>query len=256
VLVDYIIKNKSIVPLNGVYVGLFCDWDVDVSDKNVVKYQPSETLAYTYSLNPGNPYIAVKVLNADRAIQFYPMSYQLVGDVLEDEVFTRAEKFTTLSSGIFKTELGESLGGLDVMYTLGVGPYNIASGDSIQVAFAFIAGDNLSDVIASGNAAEQKFRNIQLVVPEPVDQFKVSQNYPNPTRGNTYFDVFLPAVGHVKADLFDIAGRRIKNIYPNTQLNEGKHIITTQLDDLSSGIYYVEFLYQESRKIVKIIVTR
>jgi subtilisin family serine protease len=256
VLVDYIIKNKSIVPLNGVYVGLFCDWDVEVSDKNVVKYQPDETLAYTYSLNPGNPYTAVKVLNTDAAIQFYPMSYQLVGDVLEDDAFTRAEKFTTLSSGVFKTELGESLGGLDVMYTLGAGPYRIASGDSIQVAFAFIAGDNLSDIIASGNAAEQKFRNIQLVVQEPVDQFKVSQNYPNPTRRTTYFDVFLPATGAVEADLFDIGGRKLKSIYENTQLNAGKHTIATQVDDLSTGIYYVEFRYQESREIVKIIVTR
>jgi serine protease len=152
--------------------------------------------------------------------------------------------------------LGESLGGLDVMYTIGAGPYNIASGDSVQVAFAFIAGDNLNDIIVSANAAEQKFKNIQLVVPEPIDRFKVSQNYPNPTRRNTYFDMFLPEAGAVSADLFDIGGRKLKNIYNSTQLDAGKHTIATQVDDLSTGIYYVEFRYQESREIVKIIVTR
>ncbi|QEK50382.1 S8 family serine peptidase [Pedobacter aquae] len=256
VLVDYIIKNKSIVPLNGIYVGLFCDWDIEASDKNVVKYRQDEALAYTYSLNPGNPYAAVKVLNTDAGIQFYPMSYQLSGDILEDDSFTKEEKFTTLSSGIFKTELGESLDGLDVMYTIGAGPYNIASGDSVQVAFAFIAGDNVNDILASADAASQKFRNIQLVVPEPIVRFKVSQNYPNPTRSNTNFDVFLPEAGAVSADLFDIGGRRLKNIYNNPSLNAGKHRIATQVDDLSTGIYYVEFRYRESREIVKIIVTR
>ncbi|WP_026904578.1 S8 family serine peptidase [Pedobacter glucosidilyticus] len=255
VIVEYLIKNNSIVPLNGLYVGLFCDWDIDNSEENIVKYRPDKSLAYTYSVNPGNPYTAVKVLNTNASVQFYPMSYQLVGDILEDDSFTRAEKFTSLSSGIFKTELGESLGGLDVMYTMGVGPYNVASKDSIQVAFAFIGGDNLNDIILSADAAQEKFEGLQLFESEPVLKFEVSQNYPNPTKGNTFFDVALPEAGSLFVDLYDITGKKIKQIYGTALMGSGKHTISTTLNDLSAGIYFAEFQYRQTKQVVKLILT-
>lgn len=256
VIVEYEITNPGTTTLTNVYAALFTDWDVDDGAKNLVKYDSGLKMGYIYASTPLSPYAGVKLLNSTVSPLFYPLSYQVTGDPLADGSFTIAEKYQTLSSGISATSLGSG-SGLDVMYVIGNGPYTIAAGASVKVAFAFIAGDDLTDITNSAIAAQSKYSNV-LTANEPelkADQFGVTQNYPNPVKGETSFAVNIPSNGKATIELFDLSGRKVQTVYDN-DLKRGKHTFTINTVDLNSGIYFYRTAYEGLEKVMKMMVVK
>jgi hypothetical protein len=82
--------------------------------------------------------------------------------------FTDQEKFTSLSSGIGRTQAGVTAG-RDVANVVGSGPYNIPANGEITVSFALIAGDNLNDL--KTNAIAAKKYNLLLSVVNIIRKF-------------------------------------------------------------------------------------
>ncbi len=72
------------------------------------------------------------------------------------------------------------------------------------------------------------------VIPE---KFNLIQNYPNPFNPVTNIVFEIPQKENVKLIVYDLLGRKVKTLI-NGYLNPGKHYITFQADDLSSGIYF------------------
>lgn len=256
VIVEYVIANKGTSSLNHTYIGLFTDWDVDVSSQNIAKYDAGLQMGYTYATTPLSPYVGVKLLSNNANPMFYPMSYQVAGDFLADGNFSRKEKFLALSSGIAATSIGSGTG-IDVMYTIGSGPYTIPVNDSVKVAFAFIAGDSLTDISNSASAAQARYTQLSTAVnPNVIYQgFVVSQNYPNPANHQTQVAVSIPKSGLVNIDLYDLAGRKVANWY-HQQLSAGNHTLSLQTKNLYSGIYFYQVSYNGSAVVKKMIINQ
>ncbi len=72
--------------------------------------------------------------------------------------------------------------------------------------------------------------------PLPTD-YALKQNYPNPFNAQTVIEFEVPYVSSVKLSIYDIQGRLVATLldrpYP-----EGKHHISFDGEDLSSGIYF------------------
>ncbi|MEO5910555.1 MAG: S8 family serine peptidase [Pelobium sp.] len=256
VIVEYEITNNGPATLTNVYAALFTDWDVDDGMKNFVKYDSGLKMGYTFASTPLSPYAAIKLLSSAAAPLFYPLSYQLPNDPLADGSFTIAEKFTTLSSGISATSLGSGTG-LDVMYVIGNGPYTIAGKASVKLAFAFIGGDDLSDISNSAIAAQSKYTNV-VTGNDPeleADQFGVTQNYPNPVKSETSFAINIPADGKATIELFDLIGRKVETVYDN-DLKKGKYTFTINATELNSGIYFYRTSYEGLEKVMKMMVIK
>ncbi|MBD3750035.1 MAG: S8 family peptidase [Sphingobacteriales bacterium] len=254
VLVEYVVTNKGTSILNHAYIGLFTDWDVDVSSQNIAKYDTGLQMGYIYATTPLSPFVGVKLLSTPASPMFYPMSYQVAGDFLADGNFTRKEKFLSLSSGVASTSLGSG-NGIDVMFTIGSGPYTIPVNDSIKVAFAFIAGDNLTDISNSALAAQAKYNTVLTAISnhEVASGFVVSQNYPNPVKNQTQIEVAIPKNGLVNIDLYDLTGRKIANWYHQT-LGAGNHYLSFPTQNLYSGIYFYQVSYKGRTVVKKMIV--
>lgn len=254
IIVEYVIANKGTSTLNNAYVGLFTDWDVDVSDKNIAKYDTGLQMGYAYATTPLSPYVGVKLLSNNASPMFYPMSYQVAGDFLADGNFTRKEKFLTLSSGIASTSIGSGTG-IDVMFTIGNGPYTIPVNDSVKVAFAFIAGDSLTDISNSALAAQAKYNTVLTAIAndELASGFIVSQNYPNPAKNQTQVAITTPKNGLVNIDLYDLTGRKIANWYHQV-LGAGNHSLSFATQNLYSGIYFYQVTYNGRSVVKKMIV--
>lgn len=256
VIVEYVVTNKGISTLNHAYIGLFTDWDVDVSDKNIAKYDTGLQMGYAYATTPLSPFVGVKLLSNNASPMFYPMSYQVAGDFLADGNFTRKEKFLSLSSGIAANSLGSG-NGIDVMFTIGSGPYTIPVNDSVKVAFAFTAGDNLTDISNSALAAQAKYNTVLTAIArdELASGFTVSQNYPNPAKNQTQVEVTIPKNGLVNIDLYDLTGRKIANWYHQV-LAAGNHSLNFPTQNLYSGIYFYQVSYSGRSVVKKMIVNR
>ena len=258
VIVEYEITNTTSTALQGIYTGMFTDWDLDESSANATQYDAATKTAYAYARkNVGYPYAGVRLLSNSAPAAYYPMSYQLPGDPLADNKFTIAEKYQTLSSGIRTTSFGTTGNGYDIMYTIGSGPYNIPSNGSIAIAYAFISGDNLIDLLNSGNAALAKYLTVpnKPTDPNALKGFLLKQNYPNPAKALTNIPFNLAEKSATKLTVTNVAGKIIQTLV-NETLNAGSYSIPFNLTKLTPGVYFYELRAGSYHKTLKLMVVK
>ncbi|UCC78408.1 MAG: T9SS type A sorting domain-containing protein [Candidatus Zixiibacteriota bacterium] len=68
-------------------------------------------------------------------------------------------------------------------------------------------------------------------------QLTLYQNYPNPFNVYTVIRYYLPEDGHVSIDIYDLLGRKVRNLV-NTDQKAGTNGVTFKASDLPSGIYF------------------
>lgn len=258
VIIEYEIKNTTNEDLTDIYPGLFVDWDMDDSSFNATEFDSEKNIAYAYAKkNADYPYAGVKLLKLESNPAYYPMSYQLPNDFLADNVFSVSEKYKTLTSGIKARGLGyDTPNGYDIMYVVGSGPYQIEKGKSIKVAYAFVAGDNLSDLKFAAEQAERTYQNL-WTIEHPIipNQLVLGQNYPNPAKSSTKIQIGLPEQTQIQFNLFDIQGKHIQQI-ENTTYQAGIYEFPLEVSKLKRGVYIYELKTPKIRLRKKMIVVK
>lgn len=258
VIVVYEITNTTNTDLQDIYTGLFTDWDLDESSANATAYDATDKIAYVYARkNASYPYAGIKLLSTLAASAYYPLSYQLPNSLLSDNIFTIAEKYKTLTSGIQASGLGhDNTEGLDVMFTLGSGPYQIPKNGTIKLAYAFLAGDNQSQLIAAGNAAQTKYTEV-LAKPTTIipSEYALKQNYPNEAKAYTYIPFDLPEKTDVDLTIYDVAGRKISTINRGV-LDAGSYRFYVDTSRLPNGVYSYQMKTSKYKQAKKMVVSR
>jgi subtilisin family serine protease len=243
IIVEYRIKNNGTNPLSTLYAGICADWDIQTYNNNKSDIDASRNLGYTWCTDAAGIYAGVKLLTPT---PFNCYSIDNVtgggGGVDATADFTNAEKYTTLSTS--RPQAGNTLAtGNDVIQVVSSGPFNLSAGDSVTVAFALLAGENLSDLQTSADSAQIKY-NGTLTSLNEVDlthsNFAISDPYPNPSDGN---QITLPY--YVKnsgipviISLTDISGRMVKPLF-NGASKGGKELITFNGTNLNHGVYLI-----------------
>ena len=239
IIVEYKVKNTTATKLTGMHIGLFLDWDIVNSATNKVLWDSTYKMGVAMSTTAGDPMGAVKLLTHEATANFYGQSYSIPGDPQENG-FSIAEKYLTMSSGIVNDSVGFTGTGLDVQYTIAAGPYEIDSTAEATVAFAFIAGDSLADLQASAQAAQAKYNQLAVVSsvgnnPSMAPMMSLS---PNPTNQQFVLALNFAKPCVAKVIIRDQLGRVIQ------QLNDQYWMAgTTQqiinLAGFKPGIYFV-----------------
>ncbi len=93
---------------------------------------------------------------------------------------------------------------------------------------------------------------IYLTVPE---KYSLSQNYPNPFNPVTNIRYKLPAGCFVKLMVFDITGKKIRELV-NRRQNEGVYNIKFDGSDFASGIYFCKLIAGEYIQTMKMILIK
>jgi glucose/arabinose dehydrogenase len=79
----------------------------------------------------------------------------------------------------------------------------------------------------------------------------IGQNYPNPTTGKTQIDYTVAQNSSVTIELYDITGRKIKNIMISADVQAGNHTVEiNDLDKLTNGSYFYKMIVKQNNKIV------
>lgn len=257
VIAEYEIQNKTAAALNGVYIGLFSDWDIDDNSRDITRYDEVNRMGYVYGKTEGSKYAGIKLLRNVAPPAYYPLSYQVTGDPLETGGgFTIAEKFETLSSGIKASSLGGSpANGYDVMFVLGSGPYDIPANSSVTVAFALIGADNLQDLQASAIAAERKYNSLSAPGQLPSEDLVLKQNYPNPAADRTTIEFSVPQEALTGISLYNSSGKFIREILAEN-LRQGSYRIDVDLTDLINGVYFYRLSYGKEQMSLKMLVVK
>ncbi len=255
VIVEYEIENKGANDLEGIYPGLFTDWDLDDAAFNATEWNTDVQMAYVYAKkNSAYPYAGIVLLNPKALPSYYPMSYQVANDPQQDGKFTTAEKYTSLSSGIKSQGLGHDIAnGYDVMFTVGSGPYRIAKQKKIKVAYAFVAGDNLDDLLVAAKQAKLAYN--EWLSKEVPASFFLMQNYPNAAKDYTTISFGLPQKALVQLSLYDVSGRRLQK-WIDREYAAGSYEYKASVFGLRSGVYIYELKAGNQRLQRKMLVVK
>ena len=84
------------------------------------------------------------------------------------------------------------------------------------------------------------------------DHFKLYQNYPNPFNPTTLITYDVSEAVHVKLEIFNLIGQRIKTLVDKMQ-PQGRYNVEFKADDLPSGVYLYSIIlgnYTSMRKMI------
>ena len=129
----------------------------------------------------------------------------------------------------------------------------------------FLSTQNLYDI----KGEEIVFMDGQLVVPvesasKKIDvvpqKYRLCQNYPNPFNAETTIRYELPEASHVLLKVLDVRGREILRL-ADEQCKAGYYLAMWDSRDkngfdVSSGIYFIQFVTKEYATIKKMLLVR
>ena len=153
--------------------------------------------------------------------------------------FTTSEKYTSLSTN--RSAAGGAFGA-DVAHVVSSGGFNLNAGEHIQVAFAIIAGDSLTDIQLSADSAQVRYDGDALSI-EDNKEYGSINIYPNPTNG----------IIKIQSD------KAIKQVFIRNVLGEIVIKSTSKninISNYSNGIYFVEVLTEKDRFSKKIVLLK
>ncbi|UCE04016.1 MAG: S8 family serine peptidase [Candidatus Latescibacterota bacterium] len=217
IVLEYTVRNDGAGNVNGLYVGWYFDWDLDGAtfESNHTGYDAGRGLGYVYDAGAGpDDYAGVTTLTAPGTTSYRGIwnDENLASNPSWGvyDGFTDAEKWEALSGGIVNATSGPA----DISQVIATGPFDIAPGQSIHVAFAIVGGSDLANLQAHADAAQSLWDN-------PVDSdervyvplgMRLAQNVPNPFNPATSIAFELPRASAVELEVYSVRGRLVRTL--------------------------------------------
>lgn len=257
VIVEYVIKNNGTSTLNNLRAGIFADWDIDASTyaSNKSAYDASRKLGYTYATPANGKYAGIRVVS-NNAANFYAIDNQGIGHggVNLTSTFSKADKYITLSTQ--RLTAGDSTAqGNDVCNVMSCGPFTLVAGDSTKIAFALLAGDDLTDLQTSADTALVRY-NGQTTAIHNTNSFSNFAVYPNPASNSLSFIFSSAENENCSISLYNNLGQAVKTIFVNIAA-QTLHNATIDISELAAGAYTYKVSGANGKTNVgKVIVTK
>ena len=251
---NYKIINNNSFSLDSFYVGIFNDWDINNPSYNKANFDASTNLSYAYSVDSVLGFAGVKLLS-DNKVNYYAVDNITggAGGIDITDGYSVSEVLTSLSSN--KIYAGEPNGG-DVVNVISTGPHNIAAGDTLNVCFAYIAGDTYSEIINNSLNAQDLYDSVlaNKIVENKINLKKL-EVYPVPA--NNYINITF--FNEIKRDIYiDILNNYGELISEKRYNNFSNGIFNDKIDisTLKQGIYYVKITSGDQFYLKKIILVK
>lgn len=262
IILRYTINNTTGSELNNFFAGLFLDWDFEDAINDFTAYDNTGRLGYVYRIG-GNPdyYVGAALISSENH-NFYAIN-NAGGDggFSIYDGFSKAEKWLAMSSGIGKLQAGTG----DVSHLISGGSFTVPPGDSINVAFALMAADNLEGLRTTAENARERYKDIPTSVndithPERLT-FELFNNYPNPFNPVTTVEYQISNSEFVTIKVYDALGREISTLV-NERKEAGNYKVNFSVGsfgnaaNLSSGIYYYRISAGSFVKTLKAVLIK
>jgi hypothetical protein len=245
------VTNMGSRKMEDVFLAYYWDYDIDGTSyqRNMADYDPVHNLGYMWdAFDDQNPYCGLQMLKPSQPFSFhYVDQEQLVydpGDLPDRKFyeFMSKNEFTSTSTP------------MDCGIILSAGPYSMSPGDTVSVAFAFLAGDDLSDLEDNALAALDAIAELpESPGDDPIvrpKQYLLRPNFPNPFNQGTTIEFDLPSPSEVSVKIYDIQGRLVRILaenesYPFTSQDSPEYLEWNGKNQhgkkVASGLYLCHF---------------
>jgi hypothetical protein len=257
VVVEYRLHNDSGVPQLGILAGLFADWDLEDYTQNEGAVDLGLQLGYMTSVT-GASYRGVALLPTHpmrNGSLIHNPTYIWPGNHIPDE-----EKFFFLEGTDPAHQQHTSYEVSDWSAVVSAGPFDLGAGESVVLAFALVAGDDLADLMSNTEVAFQMYlttTGIGDVEPTPIAATSLVINpvVPNPFNPSTEISYVLPRDGRVNVGVFNTQGRRVATLV-NDRQTAGAHHLTWRADGMASGVYFLRVAAGEEVRNTKMMLVK
>ena len=260
VIVEYTIANTGASSLSSLYAGIFADWDIDAATfgENRAAFDAATKMGYVWYSGAAGKYAGIKLLTTSAPVLHYAIDNVAGGAGGQDLTngYSGNEKYITMTTN--RATAGVAGLGADVCDVVSTGPYTIASGDSVKVAFAILAGDDLADLIVSAGNAQVMYDGLGVttdVTSVTMDGDNAFSVFPNPTSGESFVDLTLTESAKIDLRVFNVLGKEI-GVITSEQYAAGKHRFVYETSTLSNGLYYYQLTVGNKKYVQKLMVTK
>jgi subtilisin family serine protease len=249
VVFKYHLVNASLERLTNLHFAFAADFDLSAAADRV---ELDESMGFIYQQSDGKPLVGLVALENITSHRSLDNGTGKIG-------FTRIEKFDLMTSA---TAVDPGLSG-DLLFIAGGGPYDLEPLDSIEVAFALVAGHNRDQLYAQALQAMARY-SLPTDVDDPVGSlpvaFSLSQNYPNPFNPTTAINFTLPSAQDVSLVIYNLLGQRVK-LLRTGRLPAGQHTVAWNATDesgrqVASGVYFYRLTAGENSLRRKMLLLR
>lgn len=235
-LLFYRFSNLGEVAADGLYLGEYLDLDIGEFTLNWGDTDYDRQMVYMYE-DMAAQHVGLRLLGAEPANLSLVRNDEFVYDLayILDE-----DQFGFLSASAPEYQVPTAWEAADWSIMASAGPYHLAPGDRVTVAFAVVVGEGLPDLQMNADLALERYLSVinteapeQPVIPS---QLTLLPNVPNPFNPATEIFYSLPEAGDVKVEVFDLRGRLVETLFEGRQ-DAGPQRLSWSADELSSGIY-------------------
>lgn len=252
VIFKYKIINTGVVLLDNLHVGVFADWDIMNSNLNKAAYDAPNKMGYCYSTQTNGLYAGIKLLSNTAPAIHYAMDNVGGGSGGIDPVggISTDEKFTGISTN--RANAGGTGNGNDIIHFVSSGPFSVNPNDTIEVAFAYIAGDSLADLQSSAIAAQLKYDNNPIIVKNNSLKTPDFSVFPNPAKDKLQILFENNNQANYTLKVMNLEGKTIQEL----KTTRTGSVLEISLDGMENGIYFIEVITPQSVNTQRFILAR
>ena len=89
----------------------------------------------------------------------------------------------------------------------------------------------------------------------PIEEYQLSEAYPNPFNVSTNIEYTLPSDGRVRLTVYNLRGRVVRVLVDEFQ-SRGTHLVRFRGDNLASGVFLIRFTAENYSEVKKVILVR
>jgi subtilisin family serine protease len=254
IILRYILKNSNSRSLNGLYFGLYLDWDVVSFTQNVGGYEVADGLAWIAYYNSGSPkdYRGTALLKGPLATAMTERGANIAYIPADGgDGFEMFEKYLALTDGFGTADTHRNTPG-ELFQLTAAGPIDFAPDGIDTVAFAILAGSTLVDIRDAVSRARSVLTDVETPAGGSLpERFVLHQNYPNPFNPSTTIIFDLPRAAEYELRIYNALGQQVHEQIGRS--GAGRVSVKWNAGEFASGVYLYKVEadgYAETRKML------
>jgi len=252
IILVYDYENTGSQPINGLYSGIICDFDISTASPpaDVARTIPTARAAFMRNSTIPNPCVGIKLLFPATARNLTVIDHARF--VYPDSAMTEGMKFRFLNGAY---SFPSSNRNYDWSVCVSAGPFDLPVGARQRVAFAILGGSDSLSFLANCDSA-QNFYDQYIGISEPETRPAIYQPgiriYPNPATGKVYL-VLPKQMGKANIEIYDCLGKRLPL---TTASNRENGIQELNTKGFSSGIYFLKIKTSEREFKTRLLILK
>lgn len=188
-ILEYRILNNSGVNLSNVYSGIYADWNINNKLLNIVQWNEEHKLGFIHDPLKPDLFAGIALLTPQQAGAYaINNASNISGDLSEDFIFSRTEKYKVLSNGLAFANSHTGSTGYDASHTISAKITTLNDNEHVKVAYALVGGTSIENLLKNVEAARNKYeehiKNPPLIFSTYICEGQTAEIKPN--EGNNF----------------------------------------------------------------------